>query len=120
MALADPQSLTIDGDTISLPRVGFGDGSGRFFYEAAGISMKVSHSTGKRNRSVVRIDSTQTVDDPLLDTVNRPVSMSVQLVVDSPAFGFDAVARKEAVLALCGWLTASSNANTTKFIGGES
>lgn len=120
MAFADPQSVTVNGNTVSLPRVGFGDGTGRFSNEDAGVTMKITHTKGKRNRSVVRIDTTAVVTDELLDTVNRPVSMSVQLVVDSPAYGFASTAKEDTLLALAAWLTASTNANTIKFIGGES
>jgi len=121
MAFADPQSLTVGSDTFSLPRTGFGDGSGRFSLESGDVELRISHQKGKRARSVVRVDMASTYHDPLLDAgVLVPVSMSVQLVVDRPLAGFDSATRKAVVTALASWLTASSGANTAKFLGGES
>lgn len=121
MVFADPQVITIGADTYTLPRTGFGDGSGRFTFSDGGhAELRISHSKGKRNRSVVRIDMSSTIDDPLLDNVNLPISMSVQLVLDTPVYGFDATEKKDLLLGLAAFLTASSGANSSKFVGGES
>ncbi|DAD49887.1 coat protein [ssRNA phage ESE015] len=120
MALADPQSVTVAGNTVSLPRVGSGDGTGVFRSEDGGTQFRVSHSRARRNRTLIRLDSSKLSADPLMPTTNVPVSMSIQLVVDRPIQGFTQAELKEAVLAFAGWLTASSAANTIKVLGGES
>jgi hypothetical protein len=120
MALSDPQSLTIGSDTYSLPRVSVLERGSIFALSDGDIQFKVSHQKGKRNRSVVRIDETIIAADPLVPTTNYATSMSVQLVVDTPLIGFDVATRKAVVDALVAWLSASSGANLTKVLGGES
>lgn len=120
MAFPDPQSVTIDGTAISLPRVGSGDGTGVFRTTDGGTQFRISHNRGKRNRSVIRLDSNKLSADPLLPSTNVPVSMSVQLVLDRPIQGYTNTELEDILLAVAGWLSASSGANTTKFVGGES
>lgn len=120
MAISDPQSLTIGSDTFSLPRIGTGDRSGTFSNEEGDITLTVSHQKGKRNRSVARVNQTIIAVDPLVPTTNYATSMSVQLVVDAPLIGFDLATKKAIAKALIAWATASTDANLTKVLGGES
>jgi hypothetical protein len=46
--------------------------------------------------------------------------MSTYIVADVPPVGFSVVEQKQIIDALTAWLTASSGANVTKFLGGES
>jgi len=119
MAFADPQSVTINGSATSLPRVSSGDGKGTFRKDDTTVEMTVSHQYGKRNRSAIRLTQNKVVTDPLVSTVNVPVSTSVTLVVDTPTMGFTLAEKGYLVAALCSFLTASSNAKTTQFLGGE-
>lgn len=120
MALADPQSVTIAGDPVSLPRVGSGDGTGVFRTEDGSAQFRVTHNRGKRNRTAIRLDSNKLSTDPLLPSSNVPVSMSMQVIIDRPVQGYTQTELKDIVLAFAGWLTASSAANTIKVLGGES
>lgn len=120
MALADPQSVTINTVARTLPRVSV-DKSAATYQEAAGdLKMAVSSSYGKRTRRAVRIDFRKTAADPLFPAQNAPYTMSCTLVVDVPVTGFTVTEQKQIVDALTGWTTASTGANLTKFLGGES
>jgi len=120
MAFSDPQTLVMGSDTFALPRTGSGDNSATFRWEDGTLVFKLSHNRGKRNRQVIRLDHSMIVPDPLITDINVLSSASVQLVVDSPLWGYDNATKKDAVHALCAWLTASSDANLIKFLGGES
>jgi hypothetical protein len=82
--------------------------------------MSVNHSSKKRNRHQVRVDLTKIAADPYIAAQNVSVSTSVYLVVDEPVQGFT---RAELLALVTGFITqlqASSNADLTKFLGGES
>lgn len=120
MAFADPQSVTISGDAKSLPRVGTSDGKSTYRKDDSTVEMTISHQYGKRTRRAIRLISNKIVEDPLLSTVNVPVSTSITLVVDSPVVGFTNAELKAVVDGLTAYLTASSGAKVTQFLGGES
>ena len=88
MALADPQSIKINGVTTSLPRVSTGDF--KSIYESADGLIKLSLSTvsGKRKRQVVRVDVSKIAADPLIATNNVEYSMSTYVVFDRPMVGY--------------------------------
>jgi hypothetical protein len=46
--------------------------------------------------------------------------MSAYIVADVPVTGYTIVEQKQIIDALTAWLTASSGANATKMLGGES
>jgi hypothetical protein len=58
--------------------------------------------------------------DPLATGYNKEYSMSTYLVIDHPPVGFTNTELKYVVDALAAFLTASSGANVTKILGGES
>lgn len=121
MAFADPQSVTINGSANSLPRVGTADGKSTYRKDDSTVELIVTQSsTGKRKRRAIRLTQNKVVADPLVSTVNVPVSTSVTLVVDEPVMGFTLAERGYLVAALAAYLTASSGANATKLLGGES
>ncbi len=122
MALADPQSVTI-GTTpgaVSLPRTGLDAKEGYFSSSDGATKLRISHQYGKRNRHTVRLDYQKTAADPLVSGSNAVYSMSAYLVVDAPVSGFTVTEQKDVAVALMGFLTASTNAATTKVLGGES
>jgi hypothetical protein len=49
-----------------------------------------------------------------------PSSLSMTLIADVPTTGYTIAEQKQILDALTGWFTASSGANATKFLGGES
>jgi hypothetical protein len=115
---AEPQTVTVNAEAKSLPRVSFGDRNGVFQTSDAGITLKVSHDLRSRNRRTVRLDITKTAADPLLDGVSRPYSMSAYVVVDHPTVGFNNTEVENNLLALVDWLSTAGN--ITKVVGGES
>jgi len=117
---SDPQSVTINAVAQSLPRTSMGANSGVFTKDDGLVKMSVSHSYGKRTRRLIRLDHAKIAADPLLAGVNVMASCAVHLVIDTPQTGYTAVEVKQIVDALTGYLTASSGANVTKIVGGES
>jgi hypothetical protein len=117
----DPQSVTINAVANSLPRTSSGTNSGVFKKDDGLVSLSISHSTsGKRTRRLVRLDHSKIAADPLLAGVNVKANMAVYLVVDVPETGYTLVEEKQVTDAFTAWATASSGANLTKILGGES
>jgi hypothetical protein len=118
MAFADPQSIN-NGTAVSLPRTGFGPNSGTFTSADGTITLTVSHTNGKRKRSIVRVDYNKIAADPFLAGQNVKVSMSTYVLVDIPSQGYSPSEIVANVAALFTLLTASTNAKLTQFVGGE-
>lgn len=119
LSFADPQSVTINAVAVSLPRVSSGVNTGTFSKDDGTVRMNVTHTYGKRNRRVVRIDHQKVSADPLMPATNVQQSMSVYLTVDAPKVGYTVAEQKQIIDALTGYLTASSGARTTQLLGGE-
>lgn len=119
MAYADPQSVTI-GSALSLPRTGSGIGTGTFTKDDGTAQLVVSHQVGKRIRRTARINYSKIVADPLVTGTNLRLSASVYVVLDVPINGFTVAEQVQIITGLTTWLTASTNANATKLVGGES
>lgn len=119
MAFADPQSVTINGVAVSMPRTSSGANSGEFSSNDGLNKVSVSHTYGKRTRRVFRLDSSKIAADPLLAGVNVKAGMSAYIVVDMPTTGFSVTEAKYVVDALIANLAASSGAQITRLLGGE-
>lgn len=119
---SDPQSLTISGTAVSLPRVAAGTNQGSFKSPDGNVTFSVSHTYGKRARRVFRLDQTKVTPDPLLTNVNRVIDASAYLVVNAPLQGFSPTELKGIVDALTAWAAAGTGAanNTVRLLGGES
>jgi len=120
MALADPQTVTVNAVAKSLPRVASGDYQGVFQDLADGLVLRVSHTQGRRNRDVVRLEISKISADITVPSNNVPYSMSVQLVMDSPSQGFTTTELTNNLKALVDWFSATSYANVTKVVNKES
>jgi hypothetical protein len=120
MAFADPQSVTILAAPQSLPRVSVGENRATYRKDDNTVEMTVSHTYGKRNRRALRLTTNKVAADPLVPATNVAHSISVTLVVDVPIVGYTVAEQKALVDALTAYLTVSSGANATKFLGGES
>jgi hypothetical protein len=120
MALADPQTVTVNAVAKTLARVGSSDYSGTFNSAADGLVLRVSHTQGRRNRSTVRLEISKISADPLVPSTNRPYSMTVYAVVDTPTQGFTTTEITNNIKALVDWFTASSYAGTVKIVNKES
>jgi hypothetical protein len=119
MSFGDPQSITIDADTISLPRTGSGDGTGEFTSADGTVRLSVGTTNGKRNRHTIRVDHSKIAADPFASGVNTSYSMSTYIVVDAPLVGYTQAELLDVVNGFLSFLTASSSANVTKLLGGE-
>jgi len=118
MAFADPQTVTINAVAKTLPRISYSPSV--YSQDDGNIKVTVQHAAGKaRTRRTVRLDFAKVAADPLIAAQNIRFSMSAYLVVDQPITGFTVAELKQVVDGLTLWLTASSGANTTKFLGGE-
>lgn len=121
MAFADPQSVTIGGTAVSLPRTGQGVGIGTFGSSDGAKGMDVRHTYGKtRTRRTIGITDKKFAADPLRPTDNKPVSATIRLVVDAPVQGYTSADLQAIIVGFLGSLTAGTNANIAKLLGGES
>ncbi len=117
MALADPQSVTINAIATSLPRSGLSLAEGRFTDATGQVTLTVSHQSSKRKRHTVKLQKSAIVADPLVPSVNQNVSYSAHIVVDMPLNGVDAATVAYIANALVAWATPT---NVGKLLGGES
>lgn len=84
----EPLVVTVSGAAKNLARIGTSDLRGVFNNTAAGLRATISHTSGKRDRHVVRLDFDKLAADTFTEGINRAVKMSVQLSVDVPPVGF--------------------------------
>lgn len=116
---SDPQTVTVNAIAQTLPRVSAGDYNGLFRTSDGAYVLALKHTTGKRDRSVVRLDTRKLGANPLDPTKNLPYTASAYLVLDAPPgfTGFTSVELENLVKGLVAYLSA---ANVTKFVGKES
>lgn len=117
MALADPQSVTISGTAVPLPRTGTTLNEGKFASADGGVVFTVKHDTSRRTRHIVKVMKTLIVADPLFPAQNQSVSYSASLNLDHPKNGVVAADVIALANALIVWATSP---NITKVMGGES
>jgi hypothetical protein len=122
MAFADPQSVTISGTTISLPRT-FSSGSESAYTSGDGlVKLSANHALVKQGRArrLLRIDHSKLTSDPFKAAENVKVNMACYVVFDLPPAGYTTA---EALAVYTGFktqFTATSDALITKLLGGES
>lgn len=119
MAFADPQSVTISGTAVSLPRTSSGQNSGKFTSNDGNVALSVADNYGGRTRRVLRLDHTKVAADPFLSGTNVSYNMSAYLVVNTPKVGYTVAEAKAVVDALVAYLAASTGARVTQLLGGE-
>jgi len=114
----DPQSVTYATVAKSLPAIGRGDSSSSYRLDDSGVQydLTLSHSYGKRNRFVARLQRTSAVTDPLIPANSIAVSMTASFTLDLPPAGLTAVDAQNLGNALTGLLTS---ANILNLAGGE-
>jgi len=115
----DPQSVTISGTAISLPRVSSGIRQGEFSAADGNAVMSIAHANGKRVRRTARFVHRKTAPDPLYPATNVPYSMTFYIVTDVPLVGYSVAEQKAVIDGFLANLQASTGANITKFLGGE-
>ncbi len=118
--LADPQSVTVNAVAQSMPRVSSGTNRGSFQKDDETYSLTISHEYGKKTRRLVRLDNRKVAPDPLFPAQNTYYTAGVYLVVEEPPVGYTNAELKLIVDGFLAYLSASSGANVTKILGGES
>lgn len=117
--LADPQSVTIAGTAVSLPRTGVNGTSADYTSADGAVSLRVQQTTNKdQTRTIVSLRSNKIAADPLT-AVNRRLSSVVTVSFTNPVDGFTITELKDQFVGIATALTASSAALTTKILGGE-
>ncbi|DAD50006.1 TPA_asm: coat protein [ssRNA phage Gerhypos.1_1] len=122
MALADPQSITINAVTNSLPRT-FAEGSESAYTSADGLwKLSVNHTLVKqgRTRRLLRFDHSKITTDPYISSQNVKVGTAIYLVVDIPPAGYTNTELMQIYTGYKAMISASSDAMITKLFGGES
>jgi hypothetical protein len=115
----DPQSVTIDGTAISLPRVSAGVNVGALSSNDGATKLDIAHSYGKRVRRTMAITVKKYATDAANPSQNIPVSSTVRITVDQPVQGYTVDELKAVIVGFFANLTASSNANIVRLLGGE-
>lgn len=116
---SDPQSVTISGSAKSLPRTSSTENGAKFATSDRTHRMSVAHNYGRRQRHTIRLEVDSITANPLVAGQNVVNSMSTYLVVDLPV-GYDTTTAKAVIDGFLASLSATSGANVTKLIGGES
>lgn len=114
----DPQSLTLSGTAVSVPRTSSGVNSGIFNDAASTLKMSIAHAYGKRTRRTVRLEHNKIAADPLT-SANTRYSMTAYVVFDVPAVGYTVAEAQAVIASLTKWLTDTSGSNVAKVLGGE-
>lgn len=119
MAYTDPQSITVAGVAVPLPRTSFGVDEGAFSSSDRTYHLRIASSYGKRTRRTVRLSRDIISPDALNPSISSRQSMSAYIVVDTPVYGFSVVQQKELVDAFTAYLSGTSGARVTQLLGGE-
>ncbi len=116
----DPQSITIGGTAIPIPRVSVGDMKSRYRSSNGETSLEIAHSANRRERSVVKVHSTKVGSNPLDTSKNQTFMAEAYLVIDTPlnGVGYSATDTENLVKGLIAWLNVTGN--LAKIIGKES
>nr|QDH90531.1 MAG: hypothetical protein H2Bulk361266_000002 [Leviviridae sp.] len=120
MSYSDPQTVTISGVAISLPRVSVGKDTSSYLSADGLVRMTAASTYGKRNRRSLRIDHSKISADPFIPATNVKQSMSCYIVFDTPVVGYTAAEALAVYAGFKGQFTAASDALITKLLGGES
>jgi hypothetical protein len=120
VSFADPQTVTISSVTTPLPRISVGDDKSEYQSADGLIRLSAAHTYAKRDRRMIRLDTSKLTTDPFRPSENVRVSMSNYIVFDLPKAGYTAA---EALAVWVGFktqITATSDLLITKLLGGES
>lgn len=120
MAFTDPIALTINAVPYTLPKVSTEGDDTQYQTSDGLIVVKASHTYAKRNRHLLRIDHSKITADPFIPAENVKIGSSCYLVFDMPVSGYTATEMLQIYQGFKTWFTASSDANITKLLGGES
>lgn len=116
MAFADPQSLTVDEEAVTLPRTGSTGNTGAFTSSDQKYRLAISHNGGNRRTHVARVEYSDIVANPLVPSTNNAISAAATFTVNTPINGLSAEEAVDLAAALVDWLTPT---NVAKLVGGE-
>lgn len=89
MALADPQTVTIDSVPYTCNRVETEKTKSVYQTTDENLKLTVSHQESKsRTRRMIRLDQRVVAADPLTSE-NEYKGLGIYMVIDEPEFGFD-------------------------------
>lgn len=119
--LADPQTITISSNARTLAQTDLTASTGVYTDTDNGLTLyvtqRVEKGTGTR-RATVSLTTTKIAADPLT-AINQRVDDAVTISFKVPPSGFTKAEIAAAFAGLSSWLTASTNANLNKVLGGE-
>lgn len=118
---ADPQTVTVGGTAISLPRVPSSNSArlGEFSSNDGNTVLSVRQDkTNNRFRREFRLTSKKIAADPI-SAVNKEASASVIIAIDEPRYGFTDVELVNLFTGLSAQLSANTNAKLNQLLGGE-
>lgn len=108
MALADPQTITVNTVAKTLNRIKSDGYRSEYATSDEEFKFIVSHQESKkRTRRMIRIDQRVVAADPLT-SVNEYKDLGVYLVIDEPEYGFSDTEIDYVVQALSAWLTTTN------------
>jgi len=117
--LADPQSVTVGGATISLPRTGVDKGSADYTSADGTSQMRVAQTTNSSSRrTTISLKTNKIAADPIT-AVNSRKSSLWTITNTAPLDGFTVAELRDQLIGLANALTATSGALATKILGGE-
>ena len=119
MAFSDPQTITIDGVAKSLARSFERDNKGTFRTAEGEYALEILPTNGKTKVRTLRLRNSKVTADPLVSTTNVRVTDLISITIIRPLDGYSDAEVVKQVAGLLAWLTASTNANLTKFVAGE-
>jgi hypothetical protein len=120
MAFADPQSITISGTPVSLPRTNVQNNKSEYTSSDGLVRLTASHAYGRRTRRVLRVDHSKIAADLFIPAQNAKLSMSNYIVFDVPVLGYTPTEAKAVYDGFKATFTASTDALITKLLAGES
>jgi len=108
MALADPQTLTVNTVAKTLNRISTLGAKSEYATADEEFKFIVSHQESKgRTRRMIRVNQRVVAADPLTST-NEWKELGVYLVMDEPEYGFSDTEIDYVVQALTAWLTTTN------------
>ncbi len=116
---SDPQTVTISGSAKTLNRTSNTEGGSKYATSDRAHQVSITHVYGRRHRHTIRLQVDTLTANPLIAGANVTQSMTAYLTVDVPP-GYDAATAKAVLDGFLANLTATSGANLTKLVGGES
>jgi hypothetical protein len=117
--LADPQSVTVGGTAISLPRTGADKGSADYTSADNNSQLRVAQSTNSSTRrTTISLKTNKIAADPI-SAVNSRKSSLWTITNTAPIDGFTAIELRDQLIGLANALTATTGALTSKILAGE-